>query len=153
MRDRSNLRSRQTVGMVQAQTGGCSAVVCKLDDSLAHAEELMRGALLGMISLADLSREAARQQILSDKESVTWKSTTRWRTYARPQATDVCRPHAALFGPVSCLVCVAGVPNALGCRRVQSAGPSSEVLRCPRRLKRRQASLPPLSDRKPAGRA
>ena len=55
--------------------------VCQPEDSLAQAEELMRqarvrrlpvvdsgGALIGVISLADLAREAARQQELSDRE-------------------------------------------------------------------------------------
>jgi CBS domain-containing protein len=55
--------------------------VCQADDSLAQAEELMRqarvrrlpvtdgsGALVGVISLADLAREASRQQDLTDKE-------------------------------------------------------------------------------------
>lgn len=55
--------------------------VCQEDDSLAQAEELMSsarvrrlpvidgsGALVGVISLADLAREASRQQDLSDRE-------------------------------------------------------------------------------------
>ena len=55
--------------------------VCQPDDSLAEAEELMRrarvrrlpvinsdGSLAGVISLADLAREAARQQELPDKQ-------------------------------------------------------------------------------------
>jgi CBS domain-containing protein len=56
-------------------------LVCRPDDSLATAEKTMRvarirrlpvvddgGALIGMISLADLAREAAREQARSRKE-------------------------------------------------------------------------------------
>jgi CBS domain-containing protein len=71
--------SQLTVG--EAIADQRQVYVCQLDDSLAEAEELMRrarvrrlpvidgsGALVGVISLADLAREASRQQDLADKE-------------------------------------------------------------------------------------
>jgi CBS domain-containing protein len=76
--------------------------VCQPEDSLAQAEELMRqarvrrlpviesdGTLVGLISLADLAREAARQQDLTDKEITD--------TEVNETLAQICAPPVPVF--------------------------------------------------------